>query len=84
MTTTDDELEAFLVNLEIMSLAALRAEWQTRWERPPVLRSPRLLRHLIAWRIQAACVCRVRDVQGTAYLSDSFGTRKGLARSVRA
>lgn len=54
MTTTDDELEAFLVNLEIMSLAALRAEWQTRWERPPVLRSPRLLRHLIAWRIQAA------------------------------
>lgn len=51
VTTTDDELEAFLVSLEIMSLAALQAEWQTRWERPPVLRSPRLLRHLIAWRI---------------------------------
>jgi len=53
MTTADDELEAFLVSLETMPLAALRAEWRTRWGRPPVLRSPRLLRHLIAWRIQA-------------------------------
>ncbi|MBX9615585.1 MAG: DUF2924 domain-containing protein [Caulobacteraceae bacterium] len=54
MTTADDELEAFLVSLETMPLAALRVEWRIRWGPPPRLRSPRLLRHLIAWRIQAA------------------------------
>ena len=54
MTTADDELEAFLTSLETMPLAALRAEWRTRWGPPPALRSSRLLRHLIAWRMQAA------------------------------
>ena len=54
MTTADDELEAFLTKLESMPLAALRVEWRTRWGLAPALRSSRLLRHLIAWRIQAA------------------------------
>ncbi len=54
MTTADDELEALLTSLESMPLAALRVEWRTRWGLPPRLRSSRLLRHLIAWRIQAA------------------------------
>ena len=54
MTTADDELEAVLTSLESMPLAALRVEWRTRWGPPPRLRSSRLLRHLIAWRIQAA------------------------------
>lgn len=54
MTTADDELEAFLTRLESMPLAALRVEWRTRWGQAPTLRSSRLLRHLIAWRIQAA------------------------------
>lgn len=54
MTTADDELEAFLTRLETTPLAALRAEWRTRWGPPPALRSPRLLRYLIAWRVQAA------------------------------
>ncbi|CAN5417615.1 DUF2924 domain-containing protein [soil metagenome] len=54
MPTADDELEAFLASLDIMPLAALRAEWRTRWGPPPALRSLRFLRYLIAWRIQAA------------------------------
>lgn len=54
MTTADDELEAFLTSLETMPLAALRVEWRSRWGPPPKLRSPRLVRHLIAWRVQAA------------------------------
>jgi len=54
MTTADDELEAFLASLETKPLAALRVEWRTRWGPPPALRSSHLLRHLIAWRMQAA------------------------------
>lgn len=54
MTTADDELEDFLASLETMPLAALRVEWRTRWGPPPALRSARLLRHLMAWRLQAA------------------------------
>ena len=54
MTTTDGELEVFLTSLETMPLAALRVEWRTRWGPPPALRSSRLLRHLIAWRLQSA------------------------------
>ncbi len=54
MTTADDELEAFLTSLETMPLSALRMEWRARWGPPPALRSSRLVRHLIAWRMQAA------------------------------
>lgn len=54
MAAVENEVEAFLVDLEAMSLAALRAEWRERWGPPPKLRSPRLIRHLIAWRVQAA------------------------------
>ncbi|GAA0869163.1 DUF2924 domain-containing protein [Brevundimonas basaltis] len=55
MTPVNDELESFLVRLETMPLMELRAEWRKRWGSPPhALRSSRLLRHLIAWRLQAA------------------------------
>lgn len=54
MALADDELDAFLATLESMPLAALRAEWRQCWGMPPKLRSPPLLRHLVAWRVQAA------------------------------
>jgi len=54
MTAADDREEAFLATLEVMPLASLRDEWRRRWGPPPSLRSARILRHLIAWRIQAA------------------------------
>lgn len=37
-----------------LSLDELRAFWAERFGAPPKLRSPDLLRHLIAWRLQAA------------------------------
>lgn len=52
MTTADDG-EAFLASLETMSLASLRDEWRRRWGPPPDMRSKRLIRHIIAWWIQA-------------------------------
>lgn len=52
MTTAEDD-EAVLTSLEEMPLASLREEWRRRWGAPPTMRSVRILRHLIAWRIQA-------------------------------
>lgn len=37
-----------------LDLTGLRKAWLSRWGDPPKLRSPELLRFLIAWRIQAA------------------------------
>ena len=39
--------------LEALGLEELRAAWRRRIGPPPKLRSPELLRHLLAWRIQA-------------------------------
>lgn len=47
------ELERAVLDLESLDLEGLRAAWRQRWGAPPRLRSPQLLRHLIAWRIQA-------------------------------
>jgi hypothetical protein len=45
----DDDVHA----LEAMGLDALREQWRARFGAPPGLRSVPLLRHLLAWRIQA-------------------------------
>ena len=37
-----------------LDLQGLRAEWRTRYGSPPTLRSPALLRRMLAWRIQVA------------------------------
>ena len=37
-----------------LDLEGLRAEWRTRYGSPPTLRSPALLRRMLAWRIQVA------------------------------
>ncbi len=47
------ELERAVLALEALDLDGLRAAWRQRWGAPPRLRSVQLLRHLIAWRIQA-------------------------------
>jgi hypothetical protein len=49
----NDELERQVRALETMDLDGLREEWRRRWEPPPGLRSQQLVRHLMAWRIQA-------------------------------
>ena len=48
--STDAEVMA----LGAMDLEGLRAFWRERFGAPPRLRSPELLRQLIAWRLQAA------------------------------
>jgi hypothetical protein len=40
--------------LERLDLAGLRAAWAERFGEPPRLRSPELLRLMLAWRMQAA------------------------------
>ncbi len=47
------ELERAVLALEPLDLEGLRATWRQRWGAPPRLRSVQLMRHLIAWRIQA-------------------------------
>ena len=41
-----------LTSLETATLEELRAEWGRRYGAPPRLRSPDLLRQVLAWRIQ--------------------------------
>ena len=40
--------------LACLDLEGLRAEWRSRYGPPPTLRSPGLLRRMLAWRIQVA------------------------------
>jgi hypothetical protein len=43
-----------LTALETAQLEDLRSEWRRRFGPPPSLRSVQLLRHAMAWRLQAA------------------------------
>ena len=48
------QLECVLTQLDHLSLRGLRAFWRERWgPPPPQIKSPELLRLLIAWRLQA-------------------------------
>jgi len=47
-------MSGLLASLESATLEELRAEWGRRYGAPPRLRSPDLLRQILAWRIQAA------------------------------
>lgn len=49
----EQHISAEVAGLEGMGLEGLRAVWKTRYGPPPKLRSPRLLRLNLAWRIQA-------------------------------
>ena len=44
--------EAEIESLAGLDLAALRSTWESRFGPAPKLRSPELLRHLLAWRLQ--------------------------------
>ena len=46
-------IKSTLMALETADLEALRNEWGRRYGAPPRLRSVMLVRHLLAWRIQA-------------------------------
>lgn len=53
MTPLEAEVTAAARSFERMTLEALRVEWRRRYGAPPKLRSVDLLRHLLAWRVQA-------------------------------
>jgi hypothetical protein len=67
-----DDLEAEVAALEQMTLHQLRDKWRERFGAPPKIRSPDMLRLLLAWRIQAIALGGL-DVE----------TRKALARTGR-
>lgn len=48
-----DALLAEVRGLETLNLEGLRTAWRARYGAPPSLRSPDLLRHILAWRMQA-------------------------------
>ncbi len=54
--TAAAEIIAVIALLETLDLEALRALWQQRFGSRVRLRSPELLRLLIAWRLQAAAL----------------------------
>ena len=49
----ETRIEAEVAHLLTLDLQGLRAVWRERYGPPPKLRSPRLLRLNLAWRIQA-------------------------------
>jgi len=49
----DSDLETEVRALEHLDLEGLQAARRQRWGTSPTLRSPELLRHILAWRIQA-------------------------------
>ena len=51
---SDDVITEEVRALARLDLDGLRAEWRTRFGSPPTLRSPALLRRMLAWRIQVA------------------------------
>jgi len=53
MTPVEVEVTAAARSFQTMKLEQLREEWRRRFGAPPALRSPHLLRHLLAWRVQA-------------------------------
>lgn len=59
--------------LAALDLERLRAEWRRRWGPAPKLRSPEILRRMIAWRVQAA-----------AYGGLDFETRRKLRGATAA
>jgi hypothetical protein len=66
------DLEAEVAALEPLTLHQLRDIWRERFGAPPKIRSPDMLRLLLAWRIQAIALGGL-DAE----------TRKALARTGR-
>ena len=66
------DVEAEVEALEQMNLHQLRDEWRERFGAPPKIRSPEMLRLLLAWRIQAIALGGL-----------DRETRKALARKGR-
>ncbi len=71
------ELERAVLALEALDLEGLRAEWRQHWGLPPRLRSVQLLRHLIAWRIQAEALGGL-DAETKRLLRATSVPRRGL------
>jgi hypothetical protein len=67
-----DDLEREVAALERLTLHQLRDKWRERFGAPPKIRSPEMLRLLLAWRIQAIALSGL-DAE----------TRKALARTGR-
>jgi hypothetical protein len=66
------DLEAEVAALERLNLHQLRDKWRERFGAPPKIRSPDMLRLLLAWRIQAIVLGGL-----------DRETRKALARAGR-
>lgn len=84
------ELERTVLALESFDLEGLRTAWRQRWGAPPRLRSPQLLRHLIAWRIQTEALGgldsgtrRLLRRSGTAVTSPGLQSGQRLTREWR-
>lgn len=69
-TNVADEVRA----LERLDLEGLRSAWRQHVGTPPALRSPDLLRHILAWKIQAAALGGL-DAETRRLLRQSGGAR---------
>jgi hypothetical protein len=67
-----EDFELEVAALEEMNLHQLRDKWRERFGAPPKIRSPEMLRLLLAWRIQAIALGGL-----------DRETRKALARTGR-
>lgn len=53
MNSWQEQLNDEVRGLQDQSLDALRSSWAQRYGKPPAIRSPDMLRQMLAWRIQA-------------------------------
>jgi hypothetical protein len=68
-------IEATIAALEGANLEQLRQQWRRRYGAPPRLRSATLLRHVLAWRIQADAYGGL-DLQTRKLLRDQRAARE--------
>lgn len=81
MTSLADQLTAEVRALQDLDLEGLRQAWRARFGPPPKLRSPELLRLLLAWHIQAGPLGGL-DVQTRRAIraADAPPSRKAIPR----
>ena len=81
------QVEAELARISALGLHELREAWPAAWGRPPRLRSPDLLRRMMAWRLQEEAYggldAEVRKLLAKAVLKPRMPVAQAGVRLVR-
>lgn len=81
---TDADAICEIEHIAALDLAGLRDAWTRRYGDPPALRSAGLLRHLLAWRIQAEAFGDLDRATRRALQRKGIGEAEGLHLGIGA